>query len=158
MLHFTGARTIQVTALVTALLTAGVGCSAGGGGSIPDAGPHDAVFEVGVNLPDGCPPATGNELGVGRPCTMGGGECSGLGNNFQCSCDPIFGAVVQGIPCFCSRINLSLNVPDGGVPCDTAPANFCGSGAGCCSYLSAGYYCLPNVCLDQGACPPIMSQ
>jgi hypothetical protein len=83
---------------------------------------------------------------------MGGHQC---GTGLQCSCDPIFGAVIQGIPCICSKLNLSLNVPDGGVPCDTAPANFCGTGASCCSYMAAGYYCLPNVCLDQGACPPI---
>jgi len=146
-------RRLAETAITAALLLA-AGCSAGGGGNIPDAGPHDAVFEVGVNLPDGCPPATGDQMGIGAPCTKGGGECAARG--LSCSCDPILGATVVGIPCFCSKVNLASNVPDGGNPCDQA-GNFCG-GAMCCPYYQLGYYCLPNACLDQGACPPISMQ
>jgi hypothetical protein len=144
-------------ALLATVGATAAGCSAGGGGAIPDAGAHDAIFEVSVNVPDGCPPATENNFGVGRPCTMGGHECASGGNNLQCSCDPIFGAQIQGIPCFCSRLNLTTSVPDGGTPCDMLSnvQSFCGTGASCCSYLTVGYYCLPNVCLDQGTCPPV---
>ena len=41
---------------------------------------------------------------------MGGHECDNKG--LQCSCDQIFGALIQGIPCFCSKLNFASNVPD----------------------------------------------
>ena len=49
--------------------------------------------EVVLELPvgnDPCLPKCGNELGVGMPCTVGGGECSG--NDFRalfCSIDQV---------------------------------------------------------------------
>jgi hypothetical protein len=132
-------------------LAAGLACSSGGGGAIPDAGPHDAVIELSLNLPDGCPPATANNECVGKPCTMGGHECG----NMQCTCDPFLGVQLEGIPCFCTKFDLTLSVPDGGTPCSEAPMSYCGSMAQCCSYMSAGYYCLPNACLAGGVCPQV---
>lgn len=144
-------RFISLLVPMVAVLAGGAGCSSGGGGTIPDAGPHDAVFELALNLPDGCPPATPNSLGIGKPCTMGGHECGSL----QCSCDPFLGIQLEGVPCFCTQFDLTLSVPDGGAPCDLAPANYCGSVTSCCSYMSVGYYCLPNACLTGGACPQV---
>ncbi len=53
----------------TAVIVVPLGCSAGGGGVIPDAHPVDA-YEVSLDLPPGCPPANGNEKQVGKPCTV----------------------------------------------------------------------------------------
>ena len=47
-----------------------------------------AVYEVGVDLPAGCPPGEPNELGVGKACGMCGNECGG---GLKCTCDPAFG-------------------------------------------------------------------
>jgi hypothetical protein len=143
---------VLLPVLLFAAAAGGGGCSSGGGGAIPDAGPHDAVFEVALNLPDGCPSGVANEKGIGRPCTKGGGEC---GSNLNCSCDPFLGIQLEGVPCFCTQFNLTVSVPDGGMPCDQAPASYCGTATSCCSYMSVGYYCLPNVCLADSACPQV---
>ena len=71
--------------LLTLCALAGVACSAGGGGMVPDAHPVDA-YEVSLDLPAGCPPEAGNEKGVGKPCTVGGNECPNNGT-LQCTCD-----------------------------------------------------------------------
>jgi hypothetical protein len=128
---------------------AAAGCSAGGGGMVPDAHPVDA-YEVSLDLPPGCPPAAGNEKSVGKPCTQGGKECGSL----QCTCDPFVGVKVVGIPCFCTLVTLNSN-PDAGDLCAALDPNFCGSNAGCCSYLTIGTYCAPEICLPGGVCPAV---
>jgi hypothetical protein len=142
---------------ITLLLLAGAAgaCSSGGGGDLSDGGGGDLVYEVAVMLPDGCPPATGNEKGVGLPCTQGGNECKAVSSNLQCSCDPLFGAQLVGIPCLCTLVNLAQSVPDGGTPCDNIPAGFCGSAATCCPYMTVGYFCSPDICLADGICPDV---
>jgi hypothetical protein len=59
----------------------------------------------------GNPGDQGNEMGIGRYCTAGGGECQGTQSPY-CSVD-----VVQGVPAFCSK------------PCETDAE--CGTGATC---------------------------
>jgi hypothetical protein len=131
---------------------AALGCSAGGGGQVPDAHPVDA-YEVGLDLPAGCPPAAGNEKGVGKPCTTGGNECPNNGT-LQCTCDPFLGIKLVGVPCFCTLVSVNSN-PDAGDLCAALGASFCGTNAGCCSYLNIGTYCAPDICLAGGMCPPI---
>ena len=129
------------------LLVAIGGCSAGGGGAI-DGGVHDAVYEVSLNLPDGCPPPSGNEKGVGTPCTMGGGECKG---GLRCTCDPALGALLVGVPCFCTLAQFAQTGSTN--PCGAPlPADFCGSNATCCNYLTAAAYCVPSICLPDQMC------
>jgi hypothetical protein len=126
------------------------GCTAGGGGAI-DASVQDgtAVLDVSFDFPAGCPPAAANENGVGAACSKGGHECTG--GTLRCTCDPISGFQLSGVPCVCTLagLNTSPNNPD---PCSTQHAGFCGSNATCCNYMTAGYFCSPNVCLPGGAC------
>ena len=136
-------------AFALGLLVAAGGCSPGGGGAI-DGGTHDAVYEVSLNLPDGCPPEAGNDKGIGAPCTKGGHECKGL----QCSCDPDVGVQLTGVPCICTLAQLAQ--PNSTNPCvDSVPTNFCGSNATCCSYMTAVAYCVPSICLPGDACPVV---
>jgi hypothetical protein len=136
--------------LLLAVATAfGAGCHSGA--TITP--PTDAhVYDLSLDLPPGCPPASGNENGVGISCTKGGNECK---SPLLCTCDQAFGLQLNGVPCICTiaGINQSASVTD---PCSAAangkPANFCGSDAVCCPYLTVGYYCSPNVCLPGGSC------
>ena len=112
-------------------------------------GPTDAnVYEVNVELPPGCPPAQANEKGVGTPCTMGGGQCTG---GLLCTCDRAFGVQLTGVPCVCTLVQLAQQGSTN--PCGPPLASdFCGSNATCCSYLTSAAYCSPNVCLPGGQC------
>jgi hypothetical protein len=132
-----------------ALLALGA-CSSGSSSG----GQHDAaVYDLALDLPPGCPPTTGNEKGVGLPCTKGGGECTkpGVPGGLLCTCDPTFGLQLNGVPCVCTLAgaNLSTAVTD---PCGAKPATLCGSNATCCNYMAEGYFCSPDVCLPGGAC------
>jgi hypothetical protein len=139
--------------LLTLCALGGVACSAGGGGMVPDAHPVDA-YEVSLDLPPGCPPAAGNEKSVGKPCTVGGNECPNNGM-LQCTCDTFLGIKLVGVPCFCTLVTLNTGSPDAGDLCAAQAPNACGSNAGCCSYLSVGTYCAPDICLPGGMCPPV---
>ena len=131
-----------------------LGCSAGGGGSIPDAHPIDA-YEVSLDLPPGCPPEVGNDKQVGKPCTRGGGEC-GSGSNLRCTCDDFFTIRLVGVPCMCTLVTLNATGdPDAGNLCQIQAANACGTNASCCAYMSVGTYCVPNICLPGGECPVV---
>ncbi len=121
-----------------------------GGGS--SSTPHDAATDVMAftlpDLPPGCPPTTGNDIGIGTPCTATGNECSG---SLQCSCKSWFGYTMPAsMPCFCTSVSFSTTCPP------------CGSNASCCSYqipingstvpIAA---CFPSVCLANNQCPSI---
>jgi hypothetical protein len=137
---------MRAAGCVLGLLLAVTGCSGGksGGGNVDGAG----VYEVGLDLPPGCPPSTGNEKGIGVPCTKGGKECK---SGMLCSCDQLLGALLVGVPCFCSLAQLAQNGSK--VPCtDSVPANFCGTGATCCNYLNSAAYCVPSICLPDNQC------
>jgi hypothetical protein len=140
--------------LLALALAAAAGCSAGGGGQIPDAHVVDA-YEVGLDLPPGCPPATGNDKGVGKPCTMGGNQCGGGG--LLCTCDVFNGIQLVGVPCICTLATLGSGDPDAGDICANLPSNFCGTNAKCCAYMTLGTYCAPNICLPGGACPDVVT-
>src|SRR3954452_23808574 len=106
--------------LLVAALALG-GCHSGG----TVTGPKDAqVYDFALDLPPGCPPASGNENGVGIACTKGGGQCT---KPLICTCDPDFGVQLNGVPCVCTiaGINTSASVTD---PCIAAangrPAGF----------------------------------
>jgi hypothetical protein len=149
-------RTKQLKALgglLAAALALG-GCHSGGTVTRPT----DAhVYDLALDLPPGCPPASGNANGVGIVCTKGGNECKqpGVPSGLLCTCDQAFGLQLNGVPCICTiaGINTSASVTD---PCSAAangkPADFCGADATCCPYLTVGYYCSPNVCLPGGSC------
>src|SRR5260221_3534738 len=129
------ARTLGLSGL---LLAAGA-CSSGSGSG--DGGLHDAVFEVSLDLPAGCPPAAGNDKGVGKPCTMNGKQCQ---NGLLCTCDPQLGALLVGVPCFCTLARPANSGIQ--VPCtESVPASFCRSYATCCHDLNAGAYCVPHI-------------
>jgi hypothetical protein len=136
------------TAWALGVLVAASACSAGGGGAV-EGGVHDAVFEVTLYLPDGCPPEAGNDKGIGTPCTMGGGECKG---ELKCACDPAFGIQLTGVPCFCTLVQLAqTNSTD---PCGPPlTSDFCGGGAMCCPYQTVAAYCVPSICLQDNMCP-----
>ena len=129
------------------LLVVASACSSGSGRS-GDAS-VDAVIDLSyLAWPDGCPSGVANEKGVGEPCTRAGNQC---GNGLRCTCDPLLGAELAGIPCFCT---LAQPAKTGSkVPCmDSVPADYCGSGATCCNVLNEGAYCSPNICLINGGC------
>ena len=128
------------------LLLAATACSSGGGHS--NDGATDAIIEVSLDLPAGCPPPAGNEKGVGTPCTRGGNQCK---NGLRCTCDPQLGALLVGVPCFCTLAQFAQN---GSVtPCtDSVPTGYCGSSATCCNYLNAAAYCVPSICLPDNMC------
>lgn len=129
---------------------AGAGCHAGATVTQP----QDAhVFDLALDLPPGCPPATANENGVGLACTKGGNQCKAKG--LTCTCDMAFNIQLNGVPCICTivGINTSSTATD---PCSPQAsgkaAGFCGSNATCCPYMTEGYFCSPDVCLPGGSC------
>jgi hypothetical protein len=134
-------------ALLAAALALAAACSGGGGNS--DGGPHDYVI-VDVtfgDVPPSCAFGGPNEKGVGAHCTEGGGQCKPYGNSI-CTCDPLGNTrLPDGSPCICITPIL-------GMTCDQIPVDYCGMGAGCCSYMgNAG--CFPTTCLDMGMCPAL---
>jgi hypothetical protein len=139
--------------LALGVLVAAAGCSAGGGGAV-EGGVRDAVYEVSLTLPDGCPPATPNEKGVGTACTMGGNQCA---SPLRCTCDAFVGVQLVGVPCICTLAAFAqVGSTD---PCkDSVPATFCGNNAVCCNYLTAAAYCVPGICLPDGnMCPEFVA-
>jgi len=122
--------------------------------------PRDAatVYDVAVELPEGCPPPQANEKGIGAPCTEGGGECRKVSSDphFVCTCDQFATIKLSGVPCVCTLagINADTNTANA---CDNVSGDYCGSGATCCPYMSLGYFCIPNVCLPDGACLEFIS-
>jgi len=134
--------------LVLALIAGASACSAGGGGAY-DGGVDGGLYEVSLDLPDGCPPEAGNEKGVGAPCTKGGGQCKG---DLHCACDPFLGVQLAGVPCICTLGQLAQTGSTD--PCGAPlPKDFCGSNATCCPYQTAAAFCVPSICLPGGACP-----
>jgi hypothetical protein len=133
-----------------AMLLTVAGCSAGGGGAY-DGGVRDAVYEVSLDLPPGCPPATPNELGIGKSCTMGGKQCA---YPLLCTCDAFVGVQLVGVPCICTLAGFASVTPPSTDPCkDSVPASFCGGNATCCNYMTAAAYCVPSICLPDNQCP-----
>jgi hypothetical protein len=115
-------------------------CSSGGGGKAQDYVQLDFAF---ADFPEGCPPAQGDQNGIGAPCTMGGNQCK---NNQVCTCDPILGYLgPPGTPCYCTPLTFAT--------CDQVASDFCGASATCCSYMSDGSLCVPTVCLEGATCP-----
>lgn len=131
-----------------------LGCGQGSGSSSSrDAGRDGPVADTQTSIslpevPPGCPPATGNEIGIGKPCTATGTECTG---SLQCSCKSWFGyPMPASMPCFCTNVAF-------GSTCSA-----CGSNAPCCTYavpLSTGSVtvsaCFPSVCAPNNQCPAI---
>jgi hypothetical protein len=129
-------------AIVLGILAVASGCA--GGGSHGSA--VDAAIEVTIEWPDGCPPETSNEKGIGLACTRNGGECK---NGLKCTCDPQLGAVLVGVPCICTLAQFAQNGSKD--PCkDSVPADYCGTNATCCNVLTSAAYCVPNVCTFAG--------
>jgi|SRR6516225_11865459 hypothetical protein len=123
-------------------------CSSGG--SKPPCGMTDAaVYEAGISFPAGCPPAQPNELGIGKPCAMCGNECT---NGLRCTCDPYLGAQLSGVPCVCTKLQLASQGSTDPCHDPALPANFCGTNATCCNYITSAAYCVPDVCLPGGQC------
>lgn len=132
--------------LVVVAASSASACSSGGGrGGDASA---DAIIDVALPWPDGCPPSVANDKGIASPCTRGGGQCK---NGLLCTCDPVLGARLTGVPCFCTLAAIAKNGSKD--PCtDSVPADYCGSGATCCNVLNSGAYCSPNICLINGGC------
>jgi hypothetical protein len=126
-------------------------CTAGAcsSGSKDNNTPHDAaVFDLSLELPPGCP-GTPNEKGVGKVCTMGGGECA---SPLHCTCDPYLGIQLYGVPCVCTLVGLNPDPSTYTSACQAVATGTCGTGATCCPYMSAGYFCSPDTCLPGGQC------
>lgn len=148
---FREARGLFAAMVLGAFVTTVTGCSAGGGGKLPtDGSTQDAAAADYVQLdfafadfPEGCPPAQGDQNGIGAPCTMGGNQCK---NSQVCTCDPILGYLgPPGTPCYCTPLTFAT--------CDQVSSDFCGASATCCSYMSDGSLCVPTICLDGATCP-----
>lgn len=132
---------------------AALGCSAGGGKPV-DAAVFDVPQDLWLGeLPAGCPPGVANDIGVGKPCTPGGGQCDKNGSTPQCTCDSFLGLhAPPNTPCFCTSVGLGV-----------CPAqNSCGKNATCCAYttqgVAVGHLCVPEICLDGQICPAFLNQ
>jgi hypothetical protein len=134
--------------LLTFAIFALGGAACGSGAPAPCDMRDAAVYDVGVDLPLGCPPGEPNEKGVGKACGMCGSECGG---GLKCTCDPAFGIQLVGLPCICTFAGLNPE-PSVENACTVVPGDLCGTNATCCPYFNAGYYCAPNVCLPEGQC------
>lgn len=134
-----------VLAILASLLTAS--CSSNNSPTTPrDASPSDAQTSYTMpEVPPGCPPAAGNEIGIGAPCTRTGNECTG---GFNCSCQNWFTyPMPESMPCFCTEVAF-------GGACNSP----CGSNATCCTYTISTITvsaCFPAVCAPDGQCPSI---
>ena len=74
------------------------GCHSGG----TVTGRKDAqVYDLALNLPPGCPPASGNENGVG--ITLHRRAAASAPKPLLCTCDPAFGLQLNGVPCICTH-------------------------------------------------------
>lgn len=122
-------------------------CSSGGGKKVPDGAADGISFDWRFgDLPEGCPPTAGNEKNIGKPCSVGGKECGG---GMICACEPYAGITPpEGTPCFCTVAILGKTCDDPSIP-----ANYCGTGASCCGYMTFGSLCVPDVCLSAMMCP-----
>jgi hypothetical protein len=150
----TNARPFLRSALLVGGLLVAVGawatvaaCSSGGGKTVPDGAADGISFDWRFgDLPEGCPPTAGNEKGVGKPCSVGGNECSA---GLLCACDENFGIKPPAdTPCFCTQAILGKTCSDPSIP-----AGYCGTGASCCGYMAVGSLCVPDVCLTAMMCP-----
>jgi hypothetical protein len=139
---------------VLAVVLSSATSACAGGGSHSSDGSVDSVIELSIEWPAGCPPATGNEKGIGLPCARGGAECTKAKSGHDgllCTCDPTLGALLAGVPCICTLAQPAKNGSTD--PCkDTVSADYCGSSATCCDVLNSAAYCVPNVCTFSGAC------
>jgi hypothetical protein len=134
--------------LAALLVVASLAGACSGGGGSPSDGGVDAIIDVGLAWPDACASTVPNEKGVGVPCTRGGNQCK---NGLRCTCDPLLGALLAGVPCLCTLVQPAINKSQD--PCtDSVPANYCGSNATCCNLLNSAAYCVPNMCLINDAC------
>ncbi len=123
--------------------------------------PRDAatVYDVSVELPEGCPPPEANEKGIGAPCTEGGGECARVAgaSDLRCTCDQFATIKLSGVPCVCTLAGINPDATNTPNACDKVATGFCGTNATCCPYMSLGYFCIPNICLPDGACLEFIS-
>lgn len=135
-------------ALLCVGVAAPLGACSSGSSSTTDAAVLDLSFDFTFgDLPPGCPPPAPNDKGVGAVCTKGGGECK---SPLICACDTTLGIVPpDNTPCVCTRL-ISFNQGQG---CASLPADYCGQGAVCCSYMNALGLCVPTVCLENAMCP-----
>lgn len=118
-----------------------------GGESPPeDAGSRsDAVIACTFpEIPQGCPPNNGNEQEIGKPCSIGGGQCP---KQLVCACEIAKNyGLPEGTPCFCTKI----------VPSPVCPTNInCGTNASCCPVGLWASGCFPHDCLTNLKCPEI---
>ena len=91
---------------------------------------YDAGVDCAKNLPAPsvpCLPRCGNELGVGQPCTQGGGECSDFSFSEAPICTVDFDDTDMA---FCTRACVSDDQCGSGAYCAIDPDNPT-SGAGC---------------------------
>ncbi len=139
-------RRLSAALALTGALAAGA-CSSNNGHR-PDASRDGLTYDLSLDLPPGCPPATGNEKGIGAPCTRKGGECA---SPLVCACDTVGGLTLNGVPCICTVAMLNPK-PSNPNPCSTQSSSVCGSDATCCNYQNLAFYCSPNVCLPGGQC------
>lgn len=115
-----------MTRLVSVALVALIACGGDDGAAV------DAAVDAAPDASNACvqPTDQGNELGVGTPCTPGGGECGAFAMAPLCLAD------VGQDEWFCTRIGC------------TAATN-CGTGAGCL-IETGGSACVPCRCDDRG--------
>jgi hypothetical protein len=133
-------------ALPALLVSAALGCTAGV--KKPACGSTDAgIVEVGIEAPAGCPPPAANENGIGKPCTMCGNECAAP---LRCACDSLLGVQLSGVPCVCTLLQFAAQGSTD--PCADQGPNWCGTNTTCCNALAIAAYCIPDVCLPNGAC------
>jgi hypothetical protein len=124
-------------------------CLNNGGGSTTTPTGSDARLSFLVpDVPPGCPPTTGNELGIGGHCTRNGHQCPG---GMSCLCDDRLGfAMPDGMPCFCTNPAVGA--------CSFTKPN-CGTKAICCEFpvtdTTVVSGCFPSVCLYGNTCPVI---
>jgi len=124
-------------------------CHGNDAGQASDGSASDAVLLFLVpEVPAGCPPRTGNDIGIGSPCTRNGRQCQ---NGMSCLCDDRLGfAMPASMPCFCTN-------PAIGTCASTNPR--CGTNASCCDFpvttttMVSG--CFPAICLTNNRCPAI---
>jgi hypothetical protein len=119
-------------------------CQQNQSGSGPSQTPKSdaAADALMLNVPAGCPPDAGNELGIGKPCSKTGNQCAG--STLTCTCGDFGVPLPANMPCFCTNLK----------PGASCPANpNCGSNAICCSIMGLVTGCVPNACLVSNQCP-----
>lgn len=124
------------------------GCTGGDCGTdatCMPAGPDNYICAPNRCLPTTCEGGAGNEIGVGKLCTLGGGECAAADGDIDGDADS--DAEGEGAVTLTCVLDVDPEGPNMCVILNCTGGE-CGSGASCSEVETDFFVCLPDECLS----------